>query len=143
MKFRRTWQQSADYAVSKGGRLPSIEEIRLTIANKLGIDTSDKTVIAKSKNGHLIDDEQWVPIGGGTRVRDWAQVGLSENHFPGRSHVLDIKKYPIWGDDASKMTVNTNIIIFEPAPVDEIDTRSRRFQVYFNMPDAHFARDGK
>lgn len=129
--------------MSQGGRLPTIEEVRLTIANKLGIDTSDRATIEKSKNGHLLDNEQWVPIGGGTRVRDWAQIGLSADHFPGRSHVLDIKKYPVWGDDATKMTVNTNIIIFDPAPADQLDTRTRRFQIYFNMPDAHFARAEK
>lgn len=51
-------------------------------------------------------------------VRDWAQVGISSQHHPGLSHVLDLKKYPIWGDDASKLTVNTYIIILNPAPID-------------------------
>ena len=44
----------------------------------------------------------WVACGE-TDNKDWVQIG-DLHHIPGKSIVIDEGSYPVWGDDASKVT---------------------------------------
>ena len=73
-----SWALSVAYAIQRGGRLLTNQEIRQYLQTKPLYPGED----------------QWCA----TYERDWVNVGYSA----GTSHVLDYGEYPDWGDTADK-----------------------------------------
>lgn len=104
-----TWDSSADYAKSKGGRLATFNEILDYINKKDGVAL-------------VPNEDQWVAVTDGYdgATRDWIQIGNPGYHFPGKSHI-QYYGYPPWGDtlsDTAPYNVYTFWISTEPTEID-------------------------
>jgi len=93
-----TWNSSAAYAKSKGGRLATFNEV-LEYINKQG---GGKALVP--------NQDQWVAVTDGYNgaQRDWEQIGNPGYHFPGKSHV-QYYGYPAWGDTLTVAPYNTYV----------------------------------
>ena len=78
-----SYEDSKNYAESKGGRLLTLDEAR------------------EFMNGSALypGEDQWAAI----QDRDWVEIGDSA-HSPGKSHVKDFHHYPPWGDNPNDKT---------------------------------------
>lgn len=63
-----------------------------------------------SSLGSLVEGSSWVPVGTDEGDKDWAQIGVHADHYPGKSHKEDAGGYPRWGDDASLSEEVTRIM---------------------------------
>ena len=67
---RKTWQQSQNYAKSKGGRLPTLSEAKQILTT----------------NGKPTNLDMWVPVGTDNSDKDWVQIGTHPSVVVGSSH---------------------------------------------------------
>ena len=58
----KTWQESYEFTIALGGRIPSLSE--------------ERAIISKMGGGSLVTDDIWVPVGD-LNNKDWMQIGDS------------------------------------------------------------------
>ena len=83
--------------------MPTLEEVRLLIAQKAG-QTSyvEATHIADVTLGSLVTGDMWIPCSN-AGMNDWVQIGDWSGHYPGKSHILVYGFYPVWADDTAQI----------------------------------------
>jgi len=94
-----TWSSARKEAISQGGDLPTLKDLRKFI---------------KKNGGYALYPgiDLWVPVHG-KKGRDWVQAG-DKHHKPGKSHVDEQGGYPDWGDKGGDYAFNTMLVVVKP-----------------------------